>query len=379
MEMVHYNWNLLEMTSWGLYSGWSLLFLFLAPLSCHPCPVPCECSEPARTVKCVQKELTSIPAGIPGYTRNLFITGNQIAHIGSQDLQGLHNLVTLSLANNRINAVESHAFSTLQSLRYLDLSYNHLVTIHPDAFNARNNSIQELNLSHALYNFSSIRPVAAALAQGGFQNLSKLELTSNKIIYLPLGMLSSLPKLEYLDLRNNSLIDIKNSTFSGLHLKYLDLTSNAFKTLRSEALFALERQSHLSLFLKDNPFVCNCDIEDLVNWLNQSRQVADVEKLACIFPQDLKNTSLVELAGTDLECHYSQHSENVLQSSYAALGIVLGVIGIIFLFVLYLNRKGIKTWMNGMRDACQNLMEEYHYHYEIDSDHRITQISALDI
>uniref|UniRef100_A0A8C6VF43 Trophoblast glycoprotein n=1 Tax=Naja naja TaxID=35670 RepID=A0A8C6VF43_NAJNA len=255
------------MTPGGFYSGWALLSLFLVPLSCHPCPVPCECSEPARTVKCVQKELTSIPAGIPGYTRNLFITGNQIAHVGSQDLQGLHNLVTLSLE------LESDSI-------------------------------------------------------GGRAALVIIGLRSNKIIYLPLGMLSSLPKLEYLDLRNNSLIDIKNSTFSGLHLKYLDLTSNAFKTLRREALFSLERQSHLSLFLKDNPFVCNCDIEELVNWLNQSRQVVDVEKLACIFPQDLKNTSLVELVGADLECHYSQHSENVLQSSYAALGIVLGIIGI---------------------------------------------------
>ncbi|KAG8143172.1 hypothetical protein E2320_000428, partial [Naja naja] len=350
------NWNLLEMTPGGFYSGWALLSLFLVPLSCHPCPVPCECSEPARTVKCVQKELTSIPAGIPGYTRNLFITGNQIAHVGSQDLQGLHNLVTLSLANNSPTPSPKRALPELSVTK----------------FSAR---IQELNLSHSLYNFSAIRPVAAALVQGGFQNLSKLELTSNKIIYLPLGMLSSLPKLEYLDLRNNSLIDIKNSTFSGLHLKYLDLTSNAFKTLRREALFSLERQSHLSLFLKDNPFVCNCDIEELVNWLNQSRQVVDVEKLACIFPQDLKNTSLVELVGADLECHYSQHSENVLQSSYAALGIVLGIIGIIFLFVLYLNREGIKTWMNGLRDACQNLMEEYHYRYEMDSDRRITQIS----
>nr|XP_020666354.1 trophoblast glycoprotein-like [Pogona vitticeps]XP_020666355.1 trophoblast glycoprotein-like [Pogona vitticeps]XP_020666356.1 trophoblast glycoprotein-like [Pogona vitticeps] len=358
---------------------WGLLFLVLAPLSCHLCPVPCECSEPARTVKCVQKELTLVPVGIPTYTRNLFITGNQIARVGSRDLRGLSNLVTLSLANNRINTVESQAFSTLQTLRYLDLSHNQLTTIHPDAFNVRNNSIQELNLSHSLYNSSAILPLAAVLAQGGFQNLSRLELTSNQIVYLPLGMLSGLTKLEHLDLRNNSLVDIKNSTFAGLDLKYLDLTMNAFKTLRSEALTILGRQLRLHLFLKGNPFVCDCDLEDLVSWLNQSQQVGDVEKLACAFPRDLKNTSLVELAGPDLECHFSQHGENALQTSYVALGMVLGVIGIIFLLVLYLNRKGIKTWMNAMRDACHNLMDEYHYRYEIDSDHHITQVSALDI
>ncbi|XP_053124276.1 trophoblast glycoprotein-like [Hemicordylus capensis] len=363
----------------AILGSWGLLVLLLAPLSCQPCPVPCECSEPARTIKCVQKELTSIPAGIPPYTRNLFITGNLITHVGSQDFLGLPNLVTLSLANNRIHTVESRAFSALQSLRYLDLSYNHLASIHPDAFNARNNSIRELNLSHSLYNSSAIRPLAATLAQGGFQNLSRLELASNKIVYLPPGMLSGLSKLEHLDLRNNSLVDIRNATFAGLDLKYLDLTLNAFKTLRSGALSALARQPHLRLFLKDNPFVCNCDIEDLVSWLNHSQRVADVGKLVCVFPRDLENASLAELIGEELACHSSPHGEKALQTSYAALGVVLGIIGVVFLFVLYLNRKGIKTWMNSMRDTCQNFMEDYHYCYDIEADHRITQVSTLDI
>lgn len=65
------------------------------------CPAPCECSEPARTVKCVQKELSAVPPGIPAYTRNLFITGNRIPRLASRDFQGLPRLVTLSLANNR--------------------------------------------------------------------------------------------------------------------------------------------------------------------------------------------------------------------------------------------------------------------------------------
>ncbi|KAL8220690.1 UNVERIFIED_CONTAM: hypothetical protein K2H54_052401 [Gekko kuhli] len=216
-----------------------------------------------------------------------------------------------------------------------------------------------------------------ALARGGFQNLSRLELTSNEIVYLPPGIFSGLHKLKHLDLRNNSLVDIKNSTFSGLNLRFLDLTLNAFRTLRREALSVFRR--HLRIFLKDNPFVCNCDTEDLVSWLNQSWQVADADKLACVFPQELQNTSLVDQAGSELECHSSQAEENAFQTSYAALGVALGVIGVIFLFVLYLNRKGIKTWVNSMWDTCQNLLEEYRYRYEMDSDHRIAQVLALDI
>lgn len=65
------------------------------------CPPRCECSEAAHTVKCVFKELRSIPTGIPGYTRNLFITGNQITRIGPESFIGLDNVTNLSLSNNR--------------------------------------------------------------------------------------------------------------------------------------------------------------------------------------------------------------------------------------------------------------------------------------
>lgn len=68
---------------------------------CASCPPRCECSEAAHTVKCVSRDLRSIPTGIPGYTRNLFITGNQIGRIGPESFKGLDNVTNLSLSNNR--------------------------------------------------------------------------------------------------------------------------------------------------------------------------------------------------------------------------------------------------------------------------------------
>lgn len=65
------------------------------------CPPRCECSEAAHTVKCVSRDLRSIPTGIPGYTRNLFITGNQISRICAESFKGLDNVTNLSLSNNR--------------------------------------------------------------------------------------------------------------------------------------------------------------------------------------------------------------------------------------------------------------------------------------
>ncbi|NP_001140035.1 trophoblast glycoprotein precursor [Salmo salar] len=124
------------------------------------CPLRCECSEAAHTVKCVSKDLRSVPSGIPGYTRNLFITGNQISRIGPESFKGLDNITTLSLSNNRITKVESQTFSGLRSLRSLDLSSNQLAVINPEAFTVPGHTLRELNLSRALYNHSSFMNLA---------------------------------------------------------------------------------------------------------------------------------------------------------------------------------------------------------------------------
>uniref|UniRef100_A0A672GG08 Trophoblast glycoprotein-like n=1 Tax=Salarias fasciatus TaxID=181472 RepID=A0A672GG08_SALFA len=150
------------MRGWTRRLVLALLALLLGSASAA-CPPRCECSEAAHTVKCVSKELRSVPEGIPGYTRNLFITGNQISRVGPESFRGLENVTNLSLSNNRITEVESHTFAGLRSLRSLDLSGNQLAVVHPEAFSVANQSLRELNLSRALYNHSAVVDLAMAL------------------------------------------------------------------------------------------------------------------------------------------------------------------------------------------------------------------------
>ncbi|XP_056597527.1 trophoblast glycoprotein a [Triplophysa dalaica] len=343
------------------------------------CPSGCECSEAALTVKCVSKDLRDIPTGIPGYTRNLFITGNHISHIGPESFQGLDNVTNLSLSNNRISEVKSHTFSSMRSLRSLDLSNNQLALIHPEAFAVQGSMLRELNLSRALYNHSSVIDLATSLCRSSLGDLLVLDLSSNGLVYLPPGIFSHLVSLQRLQLANNSIVVIHNGTFTGLdHLQELDLTHNALRTLRDEALQELEHLRTVRLHLAENPFTCICDIEPFAEWLNASRAlVVDVESLACVFPIELQNTSLLMVGELELGCHRAGETDNLaLQTSYVFLGIVLGFVGLMFLFVLYLNRKGIKKRIYDMRDACREVWEGYHYRYEIDSDPRLSQIST---
>lgn len=285
----------------------------------------------------------------------------------------------MDVLQSRISEVEYHTFAGLRSLRSLDLSNNQLAVIHPEAFTVLNQSLQELNLSGALYNHSSVMDLATSFRWSALGTLQGLDLSDNSLIYLPSRIFSHLTSLRRLQLSNNSLVAIHNSTFSGLeHLEELDLTLNALKTLPEEGLRELDSLPRAALVLGENPFTCTCGIEPFALWLNRSQgRIRNADGLVCAFPASMRNTSMLAVGTLTLGCHQRDAGADLaLQTSYVFLGVVLGFIGLIFLFVLYLNRKGIKKRIYDMRDACREVWEGYHYRFEIDSDPRLSQVST---
>uniref|UniRef100_A0A3B4F9Q8 Trophoblast glycoprotein-like n=1 Tax=Pundamilia nyererei TaxID=303518 RepID=A0A3B4F9Q8_9CICH len=315
--------------------------LFCALCRCLECPFGCECFAVIRTVKCVSKDLLTAPENIPGYARTVIITGNNIHQIGPSSFTELENVTNIILTNNsrllRLTEMASHTFSSLVNLRFLDLSGNQLALIHPEALSIPGSPLQELNLSQSLYNFTALTDLTTALRWGGLAGLLRLDLSGNKLALLPPGI----------------------GTFSGMnYLEMLDLTHNTFSTFGTDALVELDKLGDIRILLGNNPYTCSCEINEFVAWLNKSRAKVDVDAVRCASPV------LAEVA--DL----------TLQTSYVFLGLVLGLVGMVFLFVLYLNRKGMKKWINEMRDACRDVLEGYYYRYEIDSDPRLGHISA---
>uniref|UniRef100_A0A8C4KJF8 Trophoblast glycoprotein n=1 Tax=Dromaius novaehollandiae TaxID=8790 RepID=A0A8C4KJF8_DRONO len=198
----------------------------------------------------------------------------------------------------------------------------------------------------------------------------RLELADNGLLLLPAGMFASLPGLRYLDLSNNSLVDLRNVSFRGLRrLQSLDLSDNSLSVLRNGTLAQFRSLPALRrIGLGRNAWVCDCAIEDLVSWLKESDQVEGKEALKCSYPEKMLGKALLKINSSDLNCSVPLDLPSQLQTSYVFLGIVLALIGAIFLLVLYLNRKGIKKWMHNIRDACRDHMEGYHYRYEINAD-----------
>ncbi|NXH83008.1 TPBG protein, partial [Edolisoma coerulescens] len=358
------------------------------------CPALCECSEPAKTVKCVNRNLTAVPRDLPPYVRSLFITGNPLAHLpaGAFPAQRLPDLASLNLSGNHLRTVEAGALA-LPALRQLDLSGNALASFSPQAFGeggspleelalrgcyAGGDPLEELALRGALRDHGVLLSLAALLQSGALRNLSRLELADNGLVLLPAGMFTALPALRQLDLSNNSLVGLRNVSFQGLgQLQSLNLSDNSLGVLWNSTLAQFRSLPALRhIVLGHNTWVCDCAIEDLVAWLKESDQVEGKEALTCASPEKMLGKALLKINGSDLNCSVPIDLPSQLQTSYVFLGIVLALIGAIFLLVLYLNRKGIKKWMHNIRDACRDHMEGYHYRYEINADPRLTNLSS---
>ncbi|XP_068426277.1 trophoblast glycoprotein [Clinocottus analis] len=347
------------------------LFLLAAVLTCHGCPDKCLCF--SQTVKCQNQELDAIPHSLPANTKSLFVTGNNISCVGVDSFPTrLQMLTDLYLSGNGIESVDDMVFDNLPNLSRLDLSNNRIQTFSDKAF-PEDNKVQHLNLSRSFQNHSFMDMVLSVLHSGNLLQLTTLDLSNNDLVILPDDLFVGLPNLVKLSLQNSSILSVQNGTLRPPPLRDLDLRDNSLRDLPFATLAELSLKPALLVRLSGNPWRCDCLFEDTLLWLKNATQVADAQNLTCADPKALRRLPLLRVERSQLKC--SGDMEGVLETSYVFLGLVLALIGVIFLLVLYLNRKGIKRWMYNIRDACRDHMEGYHYRYEINSDPRLANLS----
>ncbi|NXG16495.1 LRC26 protein, partial [Grallaria varia] len=183
-----------------------LLLLLLRPPPAPACPAACRCS-PAEA-HCSERGLRQVPWSLSSNTSTLWLRYNFITVLGPRSFPPLPALRLLSLPHNRLERIHGRALLGLGALRELDLSNNRLSALSADTF-------------------------------GPLTSLATLNLGSNRLGELEPLVLSALPQLH-------------------------------------------------ALFLRDNPWVCSCDILPLWRWLSRHREkVRDKSSLLCRVPEQL--------------------------------------------------------------------------------------------
>ncbi|XP_078729176.1 chondroadherin-like protein [Lampetra fluviatilis] len=209
------------------------------PLEPKGCPKRCNCRPEVHHVACKSRALTAVPGNIPGYTWLLDLQDNQVSVVPKKAFSTANNLFSLHLQNNRINDFAA-TFSSTPEIETLSLDKNKLAHVPTRCLqNAPN--LKKLDLS---YNpIKSIAPDAFAKGPRFLQHLWIGYTDLQKVHAQSLRDLS--PTLRSLDLRHNKL--------RSLQLPYSSLTS-----LRV-------------LHLHGNPWACDCSLMPLQRWLEIRR------------------------------------------------------------------------------------------------------------
>ncbi|KAK7093717.1 leucine-rich repeat-containing protein 15-like [Littorina saxatilis] len=265
-----------------------------------------------QTLSLQDNRIRSI-ARIFDYTPRLFqlnLAFNKLRAIGKNDLKVPTRIHYLDLRDNRITKIHPEAFLHLETLRYLFLNKNPLVTV-PDMkfstnvlqlvdfdncklthvpttmpssvsdFRLSDNNIMQINDTD-FANMTHLRLLAlnnnqlhfvANRALDGLTGLEELWLRNNKLVYVPRripdnlqklymdsnmiqeiedGLFTNTSRLHYINVENNKINGIHNQTFKGLRfLKSVNFRSNRLRVIESGTFSALRNLSTLSL--SNNP------------------------------------------------------------------------------------------------------------------------------
>lgn len=273
-------------------------------------------------------KLTSIEGQVfkdlPSLT-HLRLASNRIKEVADTGLSGLGALRSLSLADNRLTSVPEGAWDPSTNLRELILAGNRI-----NQLNLRYlTTLETLDISdNAEINVTGLAPLPAALRS--------LDISGLRLPSVPTQLLSSAPGLLALHLNGNNFTTIPNNALRGLkRLRTLEIMGNQrLKTIDEKAfvepanlislnisgnrgltslppnsLLYLRRLEVLNLtnngftslslrlgdsvsdiFFSGNPWLCNCNLQDL-----QTLALQRNLSVSCSAPEDLSGRDILEL------------------------------------------------------------------------------------
>ncbi|XP_075719209.1 leucine-rich repeat transmembrane protein FLRT3 [Rhinoderma darwinii] len=351
--------------TWNFLVAWTqlLLLLRMAPqyVSAKPCPSACRCD--GGFIYCNDRDLTSIPSGIPEDATTLYLQNNQINNAGiPSDLRGLDkveriylyrnsldefpinlpkNVKELHLQENNIRTITYESLSQIPAIEELHLDDNSVsaVSIEDGAFRdniylrllflSRNHlstipwglprTIEELRLDDnristiaeiSLQDLTNLKRLVLdgnllnnyGLGERVFMNLinlTELSLVRNSLTSPPANLPGT--NLRKLYLQENHMNYVPPNAFADLTQLYrLDMSSNNLTSLPQGIFDDLDNLTQL--FLRNNPWYCGCKMKWVRDWLQSLPSKVNVRGLMCQAPERVRGMTIKDLNKELFDC-----------------------------------------------------------------------------
>ncbi|XP_058059802.1 trophoblast glycoprotein [Anopheles bellator] len=243
---------------------------------------------------------------LPAQTEVLIFNGNLVDELPWNvfgALNDLANLTIVDMSNNHIREIRGKSYHHVPNVRRLILNHNNLSISryddeefnhhHPRVFSNFVN-LQELHLTNAFADNTSAELSADLhdiFVNSNLTKLVKLHLEQNEISqFNDKRVFCDLPALLDLHLGDNLLTELNFNLSCMPRLRFLDLERNRFEAVRPRDLALLEavqvqpgRTTPLTVDFTYNPFVCDCGLFPLYEWLARTNvTVRNRDGLVCL-------------------------------------------------------------------------------------------------
>ena len=301
---------------------------------------------------------------IPDQTEVLIMTGNRFETLPWNVLgvwENHNKLEVIDLSNNAIKEIQGKSFHKVTNVKRLILNHNDLYVVstmkHPRVFSNFVN-LEELHLTNAFteqidskWYLSDLKDI---ILESELTKLKKLHLEQNEIWEIKDDdMFCDLPALLDIHLADNQLTDISFSLDCLQQLRYVDLSYNKMRNIKQSTLTLIDQVfdgSEKKLDLHGNPFHCDCEMNNLYDWLRKQNQSFLINKkdMRCYdgWPDVNAGKRIVNIDILDCAPVKGHQYDPTNTSHYAITSTLLTILIIItstlLLVILWINRITVR-------------------------------------
>lgn len=316
-NFVYCNERSLTSVPLGIPEGVTVLYLHNNQINNAGFPAELHNVQSVHTVYLYGNQLDEFPMNLPKNVRVLHLQENNIQTISRVALAQLLKLEELHLDDNSISTVgvEDGAFREAVSLKLLFLSKNHLSSV-PVGLPV---DLQELRVDEnriavisdmAFQNLTSLERLIVdgnlltnkGIADGTFGHLTRLKefsMVRNSLSHPPPDLPGA--HLLRLYLQDNQITHIPLTAFAHLRkLERLDISNNRLRALTRGVFDSLSNLKQLTA--RNNPWLCDCGIKWVTEWLKYIPPSLNVRGFMCQGPEQVRGMAVRELNLNLLSC-----------------------------------------------------------------------------